>query len=177
MKKLLCIIVTVFVLLALTACDSNGYTEETQNYAETQNGLPSGSENPPVLKDDVDVMQNLAGVWHGLGLWLYVHADGTWYGGGGDIDFRGNIELAQDGGEHIVEFIALEARGPGARYSSYGSIREDVIAVNEETGEYFWVPVYNGPFLWFSGIYKACYDNLVTEFTWDGSRYEMERIS
>ena len=119
-------------------------------------------------------MESIAGVWDGMGLSLHIRTDGTWSGGGGDIDFRGNVELTQDGGDYIVEFIVLEAKGPGARYDSYGNIREDVIAVNVETGEYFWVPVYNGPFILFSGRYIAYYDKLVTEDA-GGSRYEMER--
>ena len=167
MKKIIVILITAAVaVLVFAGCESRGAQP------------PETPADYTVVNEEnvTTAMQSLAGVWDGMGLSLHIHTDGTWSGGGGDIDLRGNVELTQDGVNYIARFIALEAKGPGAIYDSHGNMREDVFAVNVETWEYFWVPVYNEPFLWFSGRYIVYDDKLLTEDA-GGSRYEMERRS
>ena len=180
MKKLLVIGLTIFTLLTLAACSGYSYTDEIQNYAVAQNGILADSENTTLVQADVDaVMENLAGAWNlsSAGILINVQIDGTWDTSWGDIGFRGEVELTQDSGGYITEFIILEQSGPGAMYDSYGNIREE--AFNVETNEFYWIPFPDEHSLWLFGTYSVDYDRLVIESIWEDDfdlGQEMERI-
>ena len=182
MKKSLVMILMVFTLFALSACGVNGTTPETgdsQYSGDIETDVPS--DTPTDYYDEADVstvLKSLAGVWDwpDTGRIIYIYADGIGYQtSGGDADFRGRIELTQNDDSYIVEFIALEAIGPGTIHDSYGNIRDDAINMIE-AGEYDWLPVYGGPILIFSGIYNAYYGKfeLIFGSPWN-MRYELVR--
>ena len=185
MKKSLVAILMVPALFALVACGENGATPETgdsQYSGDVATDVPSEMPTDYYTQtNEVNIstaLKSLAGVWDwpDAGRIIYIYADGVGYQtSGGDADFRGKIELTQDNGVYVVEFIALEAIGPGAMFDNYGNIREEA-ANMIETGEYGWLPVYGGPILMFNGIYNACYDKfeLVFGSPWN-TRYELVR--
>ena len=183
MKKCLIMVLLVFSMLSLVACNGDGYTEivaeDTQNYTATQTEIPAVSESTTLVQTDVDaVMENLSGQWDlsDAGILITVQADGTWDTSWGDIEFRGKVELTQGDGVYTVEFVILEKSGPGAMYDSYGNIREE--AFNMETGEYYWIPFSDDArSLWLFGTYYVDSDRLVIESIWgEDLGQDMKRI-
>jgi len=157
MKKLLVIGLIAFTLLTLPACSGNNYTDENTTLTQADVGA---------------VMENLAGEWALLnyGILVDVQMDGTWWTSWGDIEFRGKVELTQDNGNYITEFIILEQRGPGAMYDGYGNIREE--AFNVETYEFYWMAFPSEYNLWLLATFSVDYDRLVHV----NLGQEMERI-
>ena len=157
MKKSLIIGLIAFTLLALAAC----------------NGSSNGNAGAAA------VMDNLAGAWDlsAAGILVSIQTDGTWETSWGDISYRGKVELTQDSGDYIAEFIILEQSGPGAMYDSYGNIREE--AFNAETNEFYWIPFPDEYSLWLFGTYFVDYDRLVIASIWGNDfdfEQEMERV-
>ena len=125
-----------------------------------------------------NALESIAGVWTGMGLFLELHADGTWDGNTGDTGWRGNIEMTrEEDGSYTVELIAIDITGPGGMFDNYGNMREEVPAIMEaiEAGEYdWWLPLIDGPFTLLIGTYSFKGDRF-TSYDVAGNLQQMER--
>ena len=125
-----------------------------------------------------NALESIAGVWTGMGLFLELHADGTWIGNTGDTGWRGAMNmLRQENGNYTVELIAIDITGPGGMFDNDGNMREEVPAIMEaiEAGEYdWWLPLLDGPFTLLIGTYSFKGDSF-TSYDVAGNMVEMER--